>query len=159
MMPPQPMNVNTIVTVNTQQKGPGFLVRAMYFIFIGWWAGWWCLQIGFFLCALFVALPFGLALLNRLPLIMTLKQPEQQTNVNVVTTAYAGGVTNMVNVNVTGTQQHSMIVRILYYIFIGCWVGYFWASLAYGLCLTILGLPLGVIMLNSLPAVLTLRKN
>jgi len=158
-MPPQPMNVNTIVNVNTQQNGHSFLIRALYFIFIGWWAGFWCLQIGFFLCALIVTLPLGLTLLNRLPLIMTLKQPRQQTNVNVVTTTYAGGVTNMVNVNVTGMQQHPMILRILYYLFIGCWVGYFWASLAYGLCLTILGLPLGVMMLNNLPAVLTLRKN
>jgi uncharacterized membrane protein YccF (DUF307 family) len=158
-MPPQSMNVNTIVNVNTQQKGPSFLIRALYFIFIGWWAGFWCVQIGFFLCALIVTLPLGLTLLNRLPLIMTLKQPGQQTKVNVVTHTYAGGVTNMVNVNVTGTQQHPMILRILYYMFIGCWVGYFWASLAYGLCLTILALPLGVIMLNNLPAVLTLRKN
>ena len=158
-MPPQPMNVNTIVNVNTQQQGPGFLVRALYFIFVGWWAGFWCLEIGFFLCALIVTLPIGLALLNRLPQIMTLKQPGRQTNVNVATTTYAGGVTNMVNVNVTGTQQHPMILRAIYYIFIGCWVGYFWASLAYGLCLTILGLPLGVMMLNSLPTVLTLRKN
>ena len=158
-MPPQPMNVNTIVNVNTQQQGPGFLVRALYFIFVGWWAGFWCLEIGFFLCALIVTLPIGLALLNRLPQIMTLKQPGQQTNINVATTTYAGGVTNMVNVNVTGTQQHPMILRAIYYIFVGCWVGYFWASLAYGLCLTILGLPLGVMMLNSLPAVLTLRKN
>jgi uncharacterized membrane protein YccF (DUF307 family) len=65
----------------------------------------------------------------------------------------------MVNVKVTGTQQHPMLLRTVYYVCIGWWAGYFWASLAYGLCLTILGIPLGIIMLKSLPAVLTLRKN
>lgn len=64
-----------------------------------------------------------------------------------------------VNVNVAGIQQRPLLIRAVYYIFVGWWVGYLWASLAYFFCLTILGLPLGIVMLNLLPMVLTLRKN
>ena len=156
----QPVQVTSVnVNVNAQQKNNG-CVRALYFVFIGWWLGFWCLEIGFFLCAIIITLPVGLMILNRLPQIMTLKPPTQtvQTNVNVTSLGSAGNAIN-VNVNVTGVQQHPMLLRAVYYIFVGCWVGYLWASLAYFFCLTILGLPLGIIMLNQLPAVLTLRKN
>jgi len=170
--PPQPMyqqpmqppvQVTAVnINMNAQQQNNG-CVRALYFVFIGWWLSFWCLQVGFFLCALIVTLPLGLMILNRIPQIMTLKPSRQtvQTNVNVTSVGGAGGAVNVVNVNVnvTGVQQHPMLVRALYYIFVGCWAGYLWASLAYFLCLTILGLPLGIVMFNYLPAVLTLRKS
>src|SRR5437588_74507 len=159
MMPPQSMNVNNFVNVNVQQKSPGFLIRALYFMFIGWWAGYIWLNIGFFFCALIITLPLGLVMLNRLPQILTLRPQSQQTNVNVATSTTAGSITNIVNVNVSGARQNSMHLRIIYFLFIGCWVGYIWASIGYFFCVTILGLPLGLIMLNRLPAVLTLRNN
>lgn len=150
------------VNVNARQGANG-CVRAIYFVFVGWWLGFWCLEIGFLLCMLIFTLPLGLMILNRLPQIMTLKPSAQtvQTNVNVTSAVGAAGVTNAVNVNVnvTGVQQRSMLIRAIYYIFVGWWVGYIWASLAYFMCLSILGLPLGIVMLNYLPAVLTLRRN
>lgn len=170
MYPPQqmyqqaPAQVAAVnVNINAQQGANG-CVRAIYFVFIGWWLGLWCLEIGFLLCALIITLPVGLMILNRLPQIMTLKPTTQtvQTNVNVASVGGPGGSSaNVVNVNVsvTGVQQHPFLLRAVYYIFIGCWVGYIWASLAYFFCLTIFGLPLGIIMLNYLPAVLTLRRN
>ncbi len=167
MMYPQtaqgPVQVTAVnVNVNAQQKNNG-CVRALYFVFIGWWLGFWCLEIGFFLCAIIITLPLGLMILNRLPQIMTLKPAPQttRTNVNVTSVGVGGASVNTVNVSVStvGIQQHSMLVRAVYYIFVGCWVGYIWASLAYLLCLSIFGLPLGILMLNMLPAVLTLRKS
>lgn len=156
----QMMAVN--VNVNAQQGANG-CVRAIYFVFIGWWVGFWCLEIGFLLCMLILTLPLGLMILNRLPQIMTLKPSTKtvQTNVNMTSAMAAGGVASTVNVNVsvTSVQQRPLLVRAVYYIFVGWWVGYLWASVAYFCCLTILGLPLGIIMLNQLPVVLTLRKN
>jgi uncharacterized membrane protein YccF (DUF307 family) len=159
----QPLQVTSVnVNVDSQQKNSG-CVRAIYFVFIGWWLGFWCLQIGFLLCAFILTLPVGLMLLNRLPQIMTLKPPTKtvNTNVNVTSVSGVGGATNVVsvNVNVSGPKQHPMILRILYYFFIGWWAGYLWANLGYFLCLSIIGLPLGIIILNQLPVVLTLRKN
>jgi uncharacterized membrane protein YccF (DUF307 family) len=107
-------------------------------------------------CAFFiVTLPVGLLILNRLPQIMTLQPPTQRMVTNVSVT----GSTVNVHMGVVGVQQRPFLVRAIYYIFVGWWVGYLWATIAYCFCLTFLGLPLGVLMINQLPAVLTLRRN
>ncbi|RRR66367.1 MAG: YccF domain-containing protein [Candidatus Viridilinea halotolerans] len=49
------------------------------------------------------------------------------------------------------------LVRGLYFIFIGIWFGAFWTGLAWFLLVTIIGLPLGILMLNRLPQVMTLQ--
>lgn len=146
----------TNVVVNIQQpQGPGFLVRALYFIFIGWWAGLFWLNVGYFLCLTVILLPFGLIMLNRLPQVITLRPSGQQTSVSVSTSAG----TTTVNVSVGGTQQYSMLIRAIYFIFVGWWAGFLWAYLAYFLCISIFLLPVGLIMFNNLPLVLTLRRN
>ena len=165
--PPQPMMatnmMQTNVNVNVKASGPGFFVRALYFCFVGWWAGWFCLNLGFFLCSLIITLPAGLMILNRIPQIMTLKTKGIETNVNVSTTSLQTGNNSFmqtnVNVTVGGTAQLNFLLRALYFCFIGCWAVYIWANIAYGLCLTVFLLPVGVMMFNMLPAVLTLRKN
>lgn len=155
---PPMQQVNVSVNVGNQRQH-GFLARALYFIFIGSWLGYFWLMLGFGLCAFIVTIPLGLAMLNRIPQVMTLRSSSAnatQTNVNV-STGY--GYTN-VNVNVqSGVRQSSFLVRALYYCFIGCWLGFLWANIAYFLCLMIVTLPLGVMMFNRLPAVLTLRKS
>lgn len=155
----QPMMVNNVVQVNVNHGGPGFFVRALYFIFIGWWAGFFWLNLGFALCLFVITLPLGLVMLNRLPQVLTLRPQGKSTSVQMTTVMTAGGVTNVVNVNVGSTKQLNFFIRALYFVFIGTWVGYLWACIGYGICLTVLGLPLGLMMLNRLPAVLTLRKN
>ncbi|MEO8971041.1 MAG: hypothetical protein ABI406_05490 [Ktedonobacteraceae bacterium] len=162
MQPPQyqqPMMVNNVVQVNVNHGGPSFIVRALYFIFIGWWAGFFWLNLGFALCMFIVTLPLGLVMLNRVPQVLTLRSQGTSTSVQMTSVMTAGSVTNVVNVNIGATKQVNFFIRALYFIFVGCWVGYLWAYIAYGFCLTILGLPLGIIMFNRLPAVLTLRKN
>ena len=67
MMPQQ------IVNVNIQQHQHGLFVRALYFIFIGWWAGLIWLNVGYFFVLTIIGLPLGLVMLNRLPTVMTLK--------------------------------------------------------------------------------------
>ena len=163
MQPPpqyqQPMMVNNVVQVNVNRGGHGFFVRALYFIFIGSWVGFFWLNLGFALCMLVITLPVGLAMLNRLPQVLTLRSQGTSTNVQMTSVMTAGGMTNVVNVNVGGTRQVNFFIRALYFVFVGCWVGYIWACIGYAFCLTVLGLPLGLLMLNRLPAVLTLRKN
>jgi uncharacterized membrane protein YccF (DUF307 family) len=159
---PVPM-MNMMVNVNVQQQGPGFLVRALYFCFIGWWAGFFWLNLGFFLCALIITLPVGLIMLNRLPQVMTLKPAGTRTNVNVSTMTMQSPMGPMmqqnVNVNVGGTQQQSFLIRAIYFLLVGWWVGYIWAYIAYACCLLIVLLPVGVMMFDRLPMVLTLRRN
>lgn len=160
-MPPM---MNTNVNVQVGSSGPGMFVRILYFLFVGWWVGLFWLNIGFGFCALIVTLPLGLIMLNRLPQVMTLKPAGQRTSVNVSTVAMQAGMgpamyQQNINISVNGVQQYNFFLRALYYIFVGCWVGYLWAVLAYLCCCTLVLLPVGVMMFDRLPMVLTLRKN
>ena len=50
-----------------------------------------------------------------------------------------------------------LLVRIIYFLFFGWWATGVWINVAWFLNATIIGLPLGVWMLNRVPQVLTLR--
>src|SRR5262245_51088182 len=53
----------------------------------------------------------------------------------------------------------SLLVRALYFILFGLWFSGIWAVVAWVLCVTIIGLPFGLWMLNRLPPVVTLKPN
>ncbi|MBC8074459.1 MAG: YccF domain-containing protein, partial [Chloroflexales bacterium] len=51
----------------------------------------------------------------------------------------------------------NILIRALYFIVFGLWFSGVWAAIAWVLCVTVIGLPLGLWMLNRLPQVATLR--
>jgi len=51
----------------------------------------------------------------------------------------------------------NIIVRILWFIFIGWWLGGIVSAVAWFLNVTIIGLPLGLYLINRLPTMITLR--
>lgn len=166
MATPFPNVMQNTVNVNVQTgHSHGLLIRALYFLCIGWWLGFFWLNLGFAFCTLIITLPLGLVILNRLPQVLTLRSPSAATtNVSVSTVAVSGiggpaSFTQTVNVTVNTTNQHNFLLRALYFLLVGWWVGYFWACLGYFCCVSVVLLPVGLMMLNCLPAVLTLRKN
>jgi uncharacterized membrane protein YccF (DUF307 family) len=52
-----------------------------------------------------------------------------------------------------------LLVRALYFILFGLWFSGIWAAVAWVLCVTIIGLPFGLWMLNRLPQVVTLKPS
>ncbi len=50
----------------------------------------------------------------------------------------------------------NLLIRALYFIVFGLWFSSIWTVIAWVLCVTIIGLPLGLWMLNRLPQVVTL---
>jgi uncharacterized membrane protein YccF (DUF307 family) len=52
-----------------------------------------------------------------------------------------------------------LLIRAVYFILFGWWFSTIWAVIAWVLCITIIGLPLGLFMLNRLPQVVTLKPN
>ena len=56
------------------------------------------------------------------------------------------------------TEQTSFLVRALYFIFLGWWLSLFWMIGSYLLMLTVIGIPLGLMMVNRLPYVFTLPR-
>ena len=126
-----------------------FLIRALWFFFIGWeLTGVWIL-IAWALNLTIIGLPLGLWMIDRVPQVLTLKSRSGTWLVNK-----KSGFTQFFP-----KRQPSMIVRAIYFVLFGWWFSLLWAALAWFLCSTIIGLPLGIMMLNTLPTVTTLHQN
>lgn len=122
------------------------ILRILWFIFIGWEVtGIWIL-VAWFLNVTIIGLPLGLWMIDRVPFVLTL-----QTRSGVV-------VKDKIGETFIGNRQPAFIVRAIYFLLIGWWASLIWAFIGWGLCLTIIGIPFGILMLHGLPAVTTLRR-
>jgi len=143
---------NQSYPVSVPNPGPGCLVRGLYFIFIGIWLGLlWVLAAWFFNLTI-IGLPLGLAMINRLPQVMTLRPVRVQTTVEV-----RDGVPVY---HQSSLKQPPFLLRALYFIVIGFWFSLLWSLLAWliaGVTLG-LGLPLAFWMFDRVPCVTTLAR-
>jgi uncharacterized membrane protein YccF (DUF307 family) len=138
--------------MNTSVQGQGCLVRVLYFIFIGWWLGLiWILGAWFFNLTI-IGLPLGLAMINSIPQVMTLRPVRVQTTVVVKDGAPV--------LRQTAVEQHPFLLRALYFIIIGFWFSFVWMLLAWVFLLVTFGLalPLSFWMFDRVPAVTTLAR-
>ncbi len=51
----------------------------------------------------------------------------------------------------------NIVIRFLYFIFVGWWLGLLVSAFAWLVNLTVIGLPLGLYLINRLPTIMTLR--
>ncbi len=137
-------------SVNTD-LGPGCLVRGLYFIFIGLWLGAIWIVVAWIFNITIIGLPLGLAMINSLPQVMTLRPARRQTTVEM---------RDGVPVIRTGpVPQENFFVRAIYFVLIGWWFSLIWMALAWALTgVTLgLGLPIAFWMFDRVPALTTLR--
>ena len=142
---------NNVTTSVRKERQVPFLIRVLWFFLIGWHITFWWVLAAWFLNLTIIGLPIGLWMLNRVPLVLTLRTESSYR----VTQVKDGGITEQVR----GPQQHGWLLRLIYFVLIGWWFSLIWALLGWLLCVTIIGLPFGVWMLNRLPAVTTLMKH
>lgn len=116
------------------------LVRAIWFVVIGWWATPVVINVAWFLNATIILLPIGIKLINLVPTVLTLKEPRT------------------VDDSDTTSDHHSILIRAIYFIFIGWWLSLFWANVAAFFAITIIGLPIAFWMFNRLPYVTSLYR-
>ncbi len=64
---------------------------------------------------------------------------------------------NLPGMKVVVRSQPGCLVQLLFFIFIGWWLGGLAVTLAYLLFLTIIGIPLGVMIINKIPYLMALR--
>ncbi|KAB1187020.1 MULTISPECIES: YccF domain-containing protein [Haloferax] len=121
-------------------KQRSLLVRAIWFLFIGWWATPAVVNIAWFLNATIIGLPLGIKLINLVPTVLSLKEPRS------------------LGAPDAGRGQRSLLVRGVYFLFVGWWLSWFWANVAAFFAVTIVGLPIAYWMFNRLPAVTSLYR-
>lgn len=130
---------------------PDFLVRVLWFVLIGWWATFLWINLAWFFNATIVLLPIGLWMLNRVPQVLTL----QAERVIYIARSIRGGKLTW---QPRPVPQQAFLVRALWFALLGWWLSLIWANLAWAAATTIILLPVGIWMLNRLPAVTTLHR-
>jgi uncharacterized membrane protein YccF (DUF307 family) len=138
------------VVIARHSDGPPLLVRALWFVLIGWWLTGLVNVLAYLIALTIIGLPLAFMIFNRLPTVLTLRPRTVHTTHEV-----SGGVTHITE---TRVPQRGFFGRAVYFIFIGWWFGAIWSVLAWLLCITVIGIPVGVMMYNRLPAVMTLRR-
>ena len=134
-----------------EEPGVPFILRVLWFFLIGWHITLWWVLAAWFLVITIIGMPLGLWMLNRAPIVLTLRMPRGYTVMEIqdgqaVTRSYQSA------------PQRSWLVRLFYFVLIGWWFSLGWSLVGWFLCVTIIGLPLGVLMLNRLPNVTTLMR-
>jgi uncharacterized membrane protein YccF (DUF307 family) len=132
---------------DTKSGSPNILIRAVWFIFIGWEVTAIWLFIAWMLNASIIFLPVGLKMISWTPKVLTLKDIQKKQRV-------VDGETIDIK-----TGQTNILIRGVYFLLIGWWISLAWMAIGYLLCLTVIGLPFGIWMLNRLPEVTTLYRS
>ena len=116
------------------------LVRAIWFLLVGWWLTPIVVNVAWALNVTVILAPIGIKLVNLVPTVLTLQEPRSLGRPELE------------------RGQHSLLVRALYFVFVGWWLSFLWANLAALLAITIVGLPIAIWLVNRLPFVTSLYR-
>lgn len=117
-----------------------FLVRALWFVAVGWWLTPIVVNVAWALNATIVLIPLGIKLINLVPTALSLAESRS------------------LDVPESGRGQRNLLVRGVWFITVGWWLSLAWANVAAFLAVTIVGLPVAFWMFNRLPFVTTLYR-
>lgn len=138
---PAPMPGNAMMPI----QAPNILLRIVWFIFVGWWLTGILSAAAWALNATIIGLPLGLWIINRLPLVATLRPIERFYVIE------DGQI-------VSAVSQRPFLIRAVYFLLIGWWLSGLWMGLAYILLVSIIGLPAAFWMYGRIGAVTTLFR-
>lgn len=138
------------MTVSSRDRGPGLLIRAVWFVFVGWWLSAVAIGVAYLMCLIIIGLPIGFMIFNRLPVILTLRPRTEQ-----VITEVRDGVTYVTGGTVA---QSPLWVRAIYFVLVGWWLGGIYMGIAWLLCVILITLPIGLWLFNRVGAVMTLLR-
>jgi len=125
------------------------ILRLAYLWFLGIPLGALWMAFAWLACLTIVGMPVGVWMLNRVPLIMTLESDEHLRPVEVK---------GKIHYVFEEMEQPSFLVRALWFLLVGWWLGALWIKLSLLLAATFLGLPIAFWMINRVPFVMTLRR-
>ena len=138
------------VHFHAAKQGHGFVVRALWFLGIGWWLSALAIIGGYLLVASLIFLPAGLWLLHRVPQAQTLRVRTRE-----FTTGFHDGAMHITE----GTVRQVAWYKRLLYLPVGLTAGLVWLTAAWGLGILVLTLPLSIWMVDRAPGVITLQRH
>lgn len=139
--PGGPVVQHIYVSASPSANDIPLIVRAIWFFFVGLWAGQVWLLIAWLLNLTLIGLPLGIWMLHLLPQVMTLRRLPQGLKIP------------------PDRSSASFPVRALYFIFIGWWASLVWLQLAWVAAATVIGLPIAFAMFERTNTVLTLGES
>ncbi|MGW8143202.1 MAG: YccF domain-containing protein [Anaerolineales bacterium] len=139
-----------VSSVSYKESGPGCLIQALWFIFIGWWLGGLAMVLAWFMNVTIIGLPFGMLILNNIPRILSLQPPRREL---IVTNS-----DGKIRISERNLHQRNFFLRVIYFVFIGWWWSAIWLLTGYLLCITILLIPLSLEMFRLTPFMTTLKR-
>jgi len=115
------------------------VVRIAWFFLVGWWLTLLAINVAWALNLTIILLPIGVKIINRVPYLLTLKRRNT-------------------SIQPDGVAQTSLLVRAIYFVLVGWWASLIWANVAWALCVTVIGIPIGIWMFGKLPYVTSLYR-
>ena len=126
-------------------------MRALWYVFIGWWLGALVIVLGYLFMLTIIGMPVGFYLFNRVPQALTLRSR---------TVAYRSETREGVTYVGEGNQpQYPWLLRAVWFVVIGWWLGAVWLTLAWLIGLLIITLPISFLMYNRISGVMTLQRH
>jgi len=142
-------SARTVVNQPTQQHS--FLIRALWYVFIGIWLSALLISVAYVLIVTIILSPLGAKLLNYVPQALTLRK--RTSSIQVI------DENGVIMVGETTVPQRPLLQRAIYFVLVGFWFGAIWAAVGWALCATIIGFPLGIWMLNRIGGVVSLHRH
>ncbi len=119
--------------------------RFVYFLAVGWWLGMFTAILAYLLCLSIIGLPFGVILLNRLPTLVFLREPGEPCPAGADHRHYV--------------EELPFLLRVLWFLVLGWTLGFVAIVAGYLIALTIVGIPVGIYILNRVPLMTTLSRH
>jgi uncharacterized membrane protein YccF (DUF307 family) len=133
------------------KSGPGLLVRAVWWLFVGWWASGIAVAIAWLALVTIIGIPIGIWIINRLPTLLTLRP---RTRVWTLGEDATGG-------SVVAARRRPQVawpLRGLWFLLVGWWASGVWMGLAWLVQVTVIGIPLALLMFNRTPFIASLYR-
>lgn len=138
-------------TLVQQKSGPSLLIRAAWWLLIGWWMSGIVISLAWLALITLIGIPLGVYLINHLPTVLTLRPRTRQWELG----QDAEGRTI---VNERGRRQVAWPLRAVWFVLVGWWASGLWMAVAWMISLTVVGLPVALVMFNRTPFVASLFR-
>lgn len=133
------------------RRGPGLLVRAVWFVFVGWWLTGIMSAVAWLFMITIIGLPVGIWLINRIPTFITLRPRTREIQAWVD----ANGAVRYAERQVA---QVAWYWRGLWFLVVGWWASAAVMFVGWVLIVFIITLPFGLMLYNRVPFVASLYR-